>query len=484
MKIKEFLFNNIGLKQTIVKNTFWLTLAEIVSKGLSLVLVIYIIRILGALEYGKFIFALSFVSVMSIFSDLGVMDIATREFSRNKDNEKKFASIFTLEVILCLLTLGITIISSFFITSNLQIQKMMWTLTIFVLSNSLFGIIFSFLRARQNMEYEAIIKVIQSVVNTLIIFLVIFFIPSAQNLSYGYLLSTIIVLLVVMVIFSIYAQPIFLKWEKDVLKILKMSWPLSFGFMAGWIYISINSVILGYFGLITENGWYGAASKIAIATIIPANLIIKSFYPILSNFFVTSKDKLQKAWDYFIQSMVFLALPLIVGFVVLAPRIVYYLYGSDFTPSILALQLMIFIIGINLINYPYTIMLVVADKQKVNFLLIILGGIVNIVLNFILIPRYGFYGSIIATIIASVLVFLLVVFLSSYYKIIEVFNKKTFYSIVIASLASFLMYLVINYPLVYGLNIILVGFIGFAVYSIILFFIYKLIFRKKLLSLQ
>ena len=61
MNIRELFLENIGIRQTIFKNTFWLTAAEVVIGFLRLGLLIYVARILGATEYGKFTFAFSFV---------------------------------------------------------------------------------------------------------------------------------------------------------------------------------------------------------------------------------------------------------------------------------------------------------------------------------------------------------------------------------------------------------------------------------------
>lgn len=480
--VKNFLFQNTGLKQTIAKNTFWLTLAEIIVKCFSLVLVVYMARVLGATEYGKFVFALSFVSVTAILSDLGVIDIATREFSRDKENEKKFASIFTLEFTLYLLAAVVTIVSSFFITQDGVIRSMIWVLIVFVLNSSLFGITFSFLRARQRMEYEAIVRIVQSAFHTLTVFLIIFLMPSALNISYGYLFSDLIALSVLLLIFHKYAHRVSLRFSKGMFALLKTSWPLSFGFMPGWIYISINSIVLGSLGLITENGWYGAASKIAIAAIVPASLIIKSFYPVLSNFFISSKEQLQKAWDYFAQSMIFLAIPIVVGGVVLAPKIIYSFYGREFMPSVLAFELLVLVIGISFINYPYTMILVVADKQKNTFLLMAIGAALNIVLDFIFIPRYGFYASIAATIISCLVVLLLTVILSWRHKVIHVFNKKLFSAAFISLFSSAAMYFVVTLKPIYDLNVVLVSVIGFLTYIGVLFFFYRIIFHKTLLN--
>jgi len=81
-----FLLHNLGEKQTIAKNTFWLGVAEGITRFLKLFLIIYVARILGATEYGKFTFALAFVSLFAIFSDFGISTITTREIARDKDS--------------------------------------------------------------------------------------------------------------------------------------------------------------------------------------------------------------------------------------------------------------------------------------------------------------------------------------------------------------------------------------------------------------
>src|SRR3989344_169928 len=469
--VKNFLFQNIGIKQTVFKNTFWLALAEIVARVLGLVLVIYIVRALGAQEYGKFVFALSFASILSILSDLGIMDISTREFSRDRNNEKSFNSIFTLELLLCAVTLIISVVASFFIVSDYSIRKLLWILTIFVVSNSLFGVVFSLLRARQKMEYEAVIKITQAVANTMVVFAVIFFIPSAENVGYGYMISSAVVLVFLLIFFSIFVQPLRLRWEKSSLDILKISWPLSFGFMASWVYMSVNAIMLGSFNLITENGWYGAAFKIAIAAVIPANLIIRSFYPPLSNFFVSSHEKLQKAWDYFAESMLFLTIPTVVGGYVLAPRIIESFYGEGFAPSAVALQLLMLVIGISFLNYPYTIMLITANQQKKNFLIMAIGALVNILLNFIFIPRYGFVGVIYATIIASLFVFLSTIIIFKYNTTLTVFNKRLFRASLISIFSSAVMYWIITLRFMDNTNVVFTCAIGALLYVLVAGFI-------------
>ncbi len=462
-----------------MKNTFWLVLAEAVIKILSLVLIIYMVRVLGVTQYGKFTFAFSFVSIMAIFSDLGVVDFSTRGLARNKNNEERFSGIFTLEALLCVFMLGVSVVGSFFITPDSEIRKIIWILSIFFISNSLFGIIFSFLRARQNMEYEALIRIAQSLANTLVVFFVILYLPSIGNVSYGYLISNLIILFFLLLLFRARFQPIHLHLEKHSLDVLKMSWPMSLGFVASWTYLSINSVMLGYFNLITENGWYNAASRIALVAIIPATLILKTFYPMLSNFYVSSAEKLQKSWDYLAQSMLWLALPMVTGMIVIAPKIIYAFYGPGFSPSILALQLLIIVIGISFITIPYSVILVVADQQKKNFSLIVVGAVMTIGLNVILVPWFGFYGSIISALIASSAVFFGTVAVAHYTTAIRIVNKNLLLATVISAFSSAVMYGLIHNQFMDHAPLVIICFTGALVYCLLSLVLYRISYVRS-----
>lgn len=479
-KIKGLFLENIGIRQTIFKNTFWLVLAEGITGILGLAVIIYAARILGATEYGKFTFAFSFVSFLVVFADLGIFSIATREFSRDREKEKEFPAILSLGILLDGFALILIVAGSFFITPDAVIQKIIWILSVFILISSFLQLFFSFLRSRQKMEYEAVARITQGLIMAASAFFVIFYIPLAVNLGFGYLFSNIISLVLFLLFFHFYFQPLKLKWDKNVFKLLKVSWPLTFGFMASWIYITITSIMLGYFNLLTENGWYNAASKIAYAAIIPATLIVNSFYPVLSDFFVNSREKLQKNWDHLMRAMIFLAFPIMVGGITLAPRIINSLYGSGFSPSVFTFKFLVIVIGIGFINYPYSTILIVSDQQKKNFISMAIGAVVNIILNFILIPFYGLLGAVISTLIAALTALFLTIIISKYFTPIFLFDKNLLKSGFAACFSGISMFFIVRQPIIYNLNIFLSCAIGGLFYFFIFYLLYKIVFFKNI----
>jgi O-antigen/teichoic acid export membrane protein len=479
---KEFFLKNLGVKQTIFKNTFWLAVAEGVTRFLKLILIIYVARILGATEYGKFSFAIAFIGLFGIFSDFGVSQIAIRELAREPKKEKEFPAILSLKFLLGLGTLILILIASFFITSDPLIQKVIWILGVYSVVSSFLAIIFAFFRARQHMEYEAWANILQALVVTGAGFFVILNFPSIINLSYSYLFSGLVTLIFILLFFHFKVYPLCFGWQKSIWqKILTMSWPLALAGVFGTIYSQTDSVMMGYWGQITQTGWYNAASKIIGVTLIPASLISTSFFPALSLAFNESKEKLQKIWDYFMESMIFLAIPIVVGGIALAPKIIDWIYDPGYFPSILAFQILIVMAGISFLCNPFGQILVVANQQEKTFWITLTGAIVNIILNLILIPKYSLYGAAFTTLVTFFLIFFLLFKFTIKFTFIKPFNLNFLFSFIGAVISSLFMYFIISQPIIYQLNVIPSILIGAGVY-LICFFIYKKLLSPPLLK--
>lgn len=472
-KIKDLLFNHKNQKQVIIKNTFWLALAEGITRFLKFILIVYVARILGATEYGKFTFALAFTSIFIIFSDFGLSTIITREFSQEKEREKEFSAIISLKILLSLGTFILILLGSFFITKDLLIQKIIWILGIYAILSNFCAIFFAFFQARQKMEYQSWSQILEAIFLTGFGFFVLFKFPSVQNLSYSYLFGSFLAFVFILIFFHLKVFPLRISFEKFIWKkFLKMSWPLALTALFASIYSYTDSVMLGYFKKITENGWYNAAFKIASATSIPMTLISQSFYPALSSAFKESKERLQKIWDYQMGIMIFLAVPIVTGGIVLAPKIIDFVYDPSFFPSILAFQILIIMIGIVFLLTPFNQILIVSHLQEKVFLVSFSGAIFNVILNLILIPRYSLYGAAIATVITYLLILFLLFKFTQKLTPIKPFNVKLLFSFFGAGIASFFMYFLISQTQIYNLNILFTISIGASLYFIC-FLLYK-----------
>ena len=179
------------------------------------------------------------------------------------------------------------------------------------------------------------------------------------------------------------------------------------------------------------------------------------------------------------ESMIFLAVPIVVGGIALAPRIIDWIYDPGYFPSILAFQILIVMAGISFFCGPFGQILIVANQQKKLFWVTLSGAIINVILNLILIPKFSLYGAAFTTVVTVLLIFFLLFHLTSKLTPIKPINLKFLFSFIIAALSSTLMYFVVIQPQIYYLNVILSISIGGGVY-LICFFVYKSIVGKIL----
>ncbi len=101
MNILNFLLRNGSVGQTIAKNTFWLFFGQMTGRLFRAVIVIYSARVLGAASWGAFSYAMSLVAFLTIFTDVGVSAIVTKESARNPElSSQYFSTAFFIKLVL------------------------------------------------------------------------------------------------------------------------------------------------------------------------------------------------------------------------------------------------------------------------------------------------------------------------------------------------------------------------------------------------
>jgi len=479
---KDLFLKNIGIKQTVIKNTFWLIGTQIIISSLGVILLVYAARTLGATEYGKFAYALAFVSIVASLIDFGISNITTRELAKEKEKEKEFSAIFSLKILLNLVFFVLIFIASFFITEDLFIRQIIWILAGFICTESFFQIIYAFFRSRQKMEYEAIIHVGQILLIAVLGISALFTVPSAQTLSYGYLLGSAFILATVLLYFNFKIIPIRWSFDKNIwINIFKIAWPLTFDFTASWVFLNVDSFMIGLLGKPDQVGYFSVAAKIVAVVIVVASLISRSFYPTLSKLLKESKEKIQAVWDYNMKIMIALALPMMAGGIIFSSKIIHLLYGlEDYEASVFVLQILIVLAGITFLSYPYSMILAVFGHQKQNFIIILIGFLINTIFGVVLFLDYNVCGVAIATTMASVIILILTVFLTYRFTPILPINKELLKVFFIVMFSSLIAFAIMMQPLIYNLSIVFLIPLGVALYGLALFLIVFLC--KKMLK--
>jgi len=159
-----------------------------------------------------------------------------------------------------------------------------------------------------------------------------------------------------------------------------------------------------------EVGWYNAGYKIYEGLTVFPFIICTVLYPRLSQLFVLNKKAHSLLSSRGAKYMFITSLPILICGIILSKDIINILFGEGFQNSVVALQILlvgvVFVFQIPL----FQIILNSVDKQKVVMYVGLVGLIVNIFLNLLLIPRYGFKGAAATTVMSELIIFIVYYF--------------------------------------------------------------------------
>ncbi|MEK7608664.1 MAG: flippase [Patescibacteria group bacterium] len=403
--LRSLLFENTSLKQTIAKNTFWLGSSTVVGRLIKAALVIYAARILGASEYGVFSYALSLAALFSIFSDIGVGGLITREVSRRPDALRAYFSTgLVIKFVLAGICATLIILIAPSINKISDAARLIPIAALLVVFDGIRDFSFSITRAWEKMELEALIGVFTNVMITVIGLALLFTNPNPRLLLWGYTLGAGMGTALSIWVLRSYFYKFWVFFDASLVKqIFLEAWPFALSGLLGAIMINTDAIMLGWLKGSKEVGLYSAALRPVQLLYFTTTVIGISAFPSFAKYSQTDKTRFRNIIEGLVASSFMIAVPLFVGGTIVGKELLLFLYGSEYLASAGAFSILLFtslttLPGNLLINAVFA-----AGKQKIFITSLGLGAIGNVILNYFLIPPYGIAGAAIATVVAQVL---------------------------------------------------------------------------------
>ena len=454
----------MGSVRRIAANTVSLSIAELIVKAAQFFIFVYVARQLGNAIFGRFNFAYSFSLIAAILADIGINYMVIREISRNKESLSKFISnCFIIKAALgvVVFVLSVIVLNAFNYPKDTRILVYLFLLYMFLRSGTEF--LFSVFKAFERMHYEALIK------SSGIILILVFGIASlmfAKDIIALALLYAIIEFLVFLAAF-IMLMAKFTKIKVDidfgfVKKMIKLAFPFTLAVVFAGIYFYIDTIMLSIMKGDIPVGIYSASYNITLALLVIPGMYSFAIYPILSNNYEKFKKRAAFMYERSFKYLYILGLPISVGLFLIARNIILFVYGQDYSSSIIALKILAWFMMFKFLSYLTGTVLSSVNKQRFRTYSQGTAAALNLGLNLILIPRYSYVGAGIATLASEIFLFSLTfAFVSRHF---HAFNAlKTLYKPLIACLAMAAAVVFLK------INMFAIIAIGAAVYFAVLF---------------
>lgn len=386
-----------------------MTVAFVVQKVLSFVYFVYYANRIGAGDTGKFIFAVSFVTIFGILVDLGFSPVLIREISRDHTRAQSLLSnILKIKSICALLTaLGIGIVVHY-LGYPLITQQLIWLATIVMVAESFSLTLYGVLRGFHNLQYEAIGSILYQLLTMAVGFIALQVSHNPLVLAFAIVGGSLANFL--FALFNVKRKlglAFRARLEEAVARnLLKTATPFFIAGIFTKVYAYIDIVLLSLMKGDLYVGWYSIAYKLTYSLQFLPIAFSNAIYPVFSRLFVTNRDQLARALERGLQYVLLISLPVSIGAAVLAESLVQTLWPT-FENAIPALR--IGVIGLIFVfaNFILSSFLNACNQQRTNTINIGLTMGVNVILNIILIPIYAHIGAAIAA--ATSALFLLVI---------------------------------------------------------------------------
>lgn len=175
------------------------------------------------------------------------------------------------------------------------------------------------------------------------------------------------------------------------------------------IYVMLDTLMLGFRSSYQEVGYYNCAMQL-VRTLLPVTTALATVViPKVAIYY--KSENVQMINELVTKSLglvSFLAFPITVGVIMIAPVFVPLFFGESFYGSILPMQIgSIIIVAIGLNNLNGVQILTGMAKDKLFLISVITGAIVNFCLNWFLIPLCGAAGAAFASISSEMIILLL-----------------------------------------------------------------------------
>ncbi|MEO1432483.1 MAG: flippase [Cyanobacteria bacterium J06633_8] len=386
----------------VISNTGWLFADRILRMGAGLLVGVWVARYLGAEDYGLFNYALAFVSLFTPIFTLGLDDVVVRQLVKESSNKTEIlGTTFGLKLIGGIVSVLLAV-GSLFLLKEQNILTI-W-LVIILAMTGIFrtaDTIELWFQSQVQSKYTVIAKNIAYLLSTLI--KVGLILIKAPLLTFAW--ATLAEIVVGAIgLFGIYQIKGFSKlwnwrWSFTTAKsLLKQSFPLIFSGFAILIFMKIDQIMLGEMKGNNQVGIYSAAVKVSELWYFIPTAIVSSVSPSIYAAKEKSEHHYYKRIGQLLRLLTYISLAIAIPMTFLSNNIVLMMFGSDYAEASTILAVHIWaslFVFMGVATLPWFI---AEGLNHISLGKTVLGAILNVILNYLLIPKYSGLGAAIATI--------------------------------------------------------------------------------------
>jgi teichuronic acid exporter len=362
------------LRQQAVKSVFWVGSTKTIGNIISLVVTVYLMRILSPVDYGLMGMALSYQAIMVVLYDLGIgVAILQKPDLSEEDIHSAFWCSSMFGIILFGLTWYFAILCGYFY-SNDEVVLLIRVLSISVIFLAIQEVPYCLMARRFEFKLRGFAELCSSMICLIISLILAIKGFGVWSLIIGQVCREFFLCVLIM---------IFSKWKvkmcfrvSNIKILLKFGIPITGQSLLNYFNQSSDSVIIGRFLGQSALGYYQIAVSLAMMPIQKVIVIAnKVVFPVFAK--IQNNEDMMKSYFYKVFHLISIfAFPVFFGLFSVSEEVVVLILSPKWLPGLFVLQVFCFI---------------AIFRSYIGFLLIVLKAKGNVGAVF----RYSLYSSIV-----------------------------------------------------------------------------------------
>jgi PST family polysaccharide transporter len=390
-----------GDRKRVLENIFWLLIDRGLRIILGIIVGVWLARHLGPTDFGTLSYAIAFMAMLNSLVTLGLEDIVVQDLIRSPNHTAEtLGTTFYLQVSAGIVTAVIAYALLYWLrTDDVLVRHIAAILSLgFILQST--NMIRYWYQAQVLAKKVVRIQIAALVIASLLRILCILLAADVSTFAWLIVVESAMVSIGLSIKFYSESSNTLKSSFKLALRLLRDSWPLILSGIAVVTYMRIDQVMLGSLEDDHAVGIYAAALTVSEAWYFVPMAIVASVFPGI----IQSKRENESAYlakTQMLLSTLFLMSLTVAGcFSLTSVQLVKLLYGHTFSEAADVLQIHAWagiFVAIGLASGRWFIN---EGLQILQFYKTLAGAITNILLNLVLIPKYGGTGAAVATLIS------------------------------------------------------------------------------------
>lgn len=392
-----------------VKFNFLLNAAyQLLKIALPLITVPYLSRVIGSSGIGDYAFTYTVADYFVIFGLLGLNQYGNREIAKVRDDRrlrsKTFCSIYTMQLMFSTLVVVIYVIWAFAQNGELRLYSLIW---LWWVASDLIDVNWFFF----GMEEFKITVVRNTILKFLSLACILLFVKNEHHVWIYCLITSLNLFLSCAVLWPFlvrrvdFARPSI----SEIAVHIKPNIMLFVPVMAISVYTQMDKILLGILANSNQVGLYDYSEKLSKIPLALISALSTVMLPRMSN--VLAKGETSKAERYLNLSFcvaIVIGCCFAFGISGVANEFVPVFFGDGWEQcSTLMPALSVIIPLIAVSNVLGVQCLIPRGRDKTYAISVVVGAVVNVLLNIVLIPSYQAFGAVVATVAAELAVLLI-----------------------------------------------------------------------------